>query len=104
MGIYIENIYSSSFVSFFHLILQQAALYNIADRIIETYESKKDERGGKAMEQAETDNETLTSIFQIFTIETVWNDTWKKTLSENLYSEKLHFYFQSERRPQCSDR
>lgn len=30
-----------SFVSFFHLILQQAALYNIADRIIETYESKK---------------------------------------------------------------
>lgn len=31
-----------SFVSFFYLILQQAALYNIADRIIETYESKKD--------------------------------------------------------------
>lgn len=56
------------------------------------------------MEQAETDDETLTSIFQIFTIETVWNDTWNKTLSETLYSEKLHFYFQSERRPQCSGR
>lgn len=36
-----------SFVSFFHLIRQQAALYNIADRIIEMYESKKDERGGR---------------------------------------------------------
>lgn len=37
--IYIENLYPSSFfVFFFHLILQQAALYNIADRIIETNE------------------------------------------------------------------
>lgn len=48
---YIENFYPSSFFEFFflHLILQQAALYNIADRIIETNKSKKDTSlgGGK---------------------------------------------------------
>lgn len=48
MGIYIENFYPSYFFFlefFFDLILQQAALYNIADRIIETNKSKKDELG-----------------------------------------------------------
>lgn len=83
-GMYMERIWEYtyrkllplfSFVSFFHLILQQAALYNIADRIIETYESKKNtsEGGGQTNRRRLIMN--LTSIFQIFTIETVWNDT-----------------------------
>lgn len=46
-NIYRKRLLLFSFVSFFHLILQQAALYNIADRIIETYESKKDTSEGE---------------------------------------------------------
>lgn len=84
---------------FLHLILQQAALYNIADRIIETNKSKKDTSQGPMGRLIMK----LTSIFQIFTIKTVWNDTWNRTLSETLYSKNLHLYFQSDRCPQCSD-